>query len=101
MKQNEFFIFPSDSLDPQEIDLLNPENYPLISPNMFRVQSISSKYYIFNHHLETKNADGNLFKNFKELSGITYNFLQTTSSLSNIIKIRINHLGKVVQLGEY
>lgn len=101
MKQNEYFIFPSESFNPQEMDLLNPENYHLISPNIFRVQSISSKYYIFNHHLETKNADGNLFKNFKELSGITYNFFQTTSPLVNIIKIRINHLGQIVQLGEY
>ena len=53
MKQNEFFIFPSESFNPQEIDLLNPSNYHLISPNMFRVQKLGSKDYIFRNHLET------------------------------------------------
>jgi len=73
----------------------------LISPNLFRVQSISSKYYIFNHHYETENADGELFKNKKQLTGITFQFLRTPSSLEGIIKIRVNHIGQIVSVGEY
>ncbi|TRX02750.1 type II CRISPR RNA-guided endonuclease Cas9 [Flavobacterium gawalongense] len=101
MKKNEFFIISNETLNTDDIDLFNPNNYNLISPYLFRAQSISSKYYIFNHHLETRNADGNLFKNYKNLSGITYNFFQTTNKLKNLTKVRINHLGQIVQIGEY
>jgi CRISPR-associated endonuclease Csn1 len=101
IKKNEFFIIPNETFNLDDLDLLNPHNYNLISPYLFRVQSISSKYYIFNHHLETRNADGNIFKNYKNLSGITYNFFQTPNKLNNLTKIRINHLGQIVQIGEY
>ena len=67
MKQNEYFVFPRyettkdvngnevtiKTFDPKDIDLLNPDNYSLISPNLFRVQKLSSKNYVFRHHLET------------------------------------------------
>ncbi len=103
MKQNEYFIFPNKEtgFNPAEIDLMDENNYHLISPNLFRVQSISSRYYIFNHHYETKNADGVLFKTKKQLSGITYNFFQNEKWLKGIIKVRINHLGQIVKTGEY
>ena len=101
MKQNEFFIFPTDNFNPNEINLLNPQNYHLISPNIFRVQKISTKNYMFNNHLETKSVDGDMLKNKKQLAKVTYNFIQTPTYLENIIKVRINHIGKIVQLGEY
>jgi CRISPR-associated endonuclease Csn1 len=101
MKQNEFFIFPSYSFNPHEMDLFNPSNYHLISPNIFRVQKISTKNYMFNHHLETKAVDGEMLKSKKELSKITYHFIQTPTNLNGIIKVRINHLGQIVQIGEY
>jgi CRISPR-associated endonuclease Csn1 len=101
MKKNEFFIIPNEVFSVDEIELIDPNNYNLLSPYLFRVQSISSKYYIFNHHLETRNADGDLFKDFKNLSGITYNFFRTANKLKNLTKVRINHLGQIVQLGEY
>ena len=68
---------------------------------MFRVQKISSKNYVFNHHLQTKAVDNDLLKNHKELKGITYHFIQTPSKLEGIVKVRINHLGKIVHVGEY
>lgn len=103
MKKNEFFIFPTDDFNPNEIDLLNPLNYGLISPNIFKVQSLSIiKYgnatirdFKFRHHLETTVTDK------KELVNITYKQIKSLSPLQNIIKIRINHLGQIVQLGEY
>ncbi|HAO08536.1 MAG TPA: type II CRISPR RNA-guided endonuclease Cas9 [Chryseobacterium sp.] len=103
MKQNEYFVFPNEKsgFNPSEIDLLDSEMYNLISPNLFRVQSISSKYYIFNHQYETRNADGNLFKTKKQMAGITYNFLRTPDSLQGIVKVRINHIGQIVSVGEY
>jgi CRISPR-associated endonuclease Csn1 len=62
LKQNEFFVFPAVDFDPSEIDLLDEKNYHLISPNLFRVQKISRKNYVFNHHLETMAVDGELLK---------------------------------------
>jgi CRISPR-associated endonuclease Csn1 len=94
MKQNEFFIFPSDSFNPQEMDLQNPSNYHLISPNIFRIQKLATKDYNFRHHLETTVEDK------KELKDISYKRLGI-NGINNITKVRINHLGKIVQLGEY
>jgi len=103
MKQNEYFVFPNEktAFNPNEIDLLNPENYHLISPNLFRVQKISTKNYLFNHHLETKAVDGDTLKNKKALHGITHYFIQTPSKLGTIIKLRVNHIGQIVSVGEY
>jgi CRISPR-associated endonuclease Csn1 len=103
MKQNEYFVFPNEktNFNPKEIDLLDPENYHLISPNLFRVQKISSKNYVFNHHLETKAVDGELLKSKKNLSGITFNFIQTPSKLESIVKVRVNHIGQIVSVREY
>lgn len=103
MKQNEYFVFPNlkTGFNPSEIDLQNPENYNMISPNLFRVQKISSKNYLFNHHLETEAIDGDYLKTKKELSGITYYFIQTPAKLDKIVKVRINHIGQIVSSGEY
>jgi CRISPR-associated endonuclease Csn1 len=98
MKQNEFFIFPSEGFNPHEIDLLNPSNYHLISPNIFRVQKfgeLGSSGFWFRNHLETT------LDNSKSLKSITYKDIYSHKALENIIKVRINHLGKIVQLGEY
>ncbi len=94
MKQNEFFIFPSDSFNPHEMDLLNPSNYHLISPNIFRVQKFTIRDYFFRHHLETSVEDK------KELKNISFKRLGLIG-INNIIKVRINHLGQIVQIGEY
>lgn len=104
MKQNEMFVFPNEEVgfNPTEIDLLNPKNKKLISKHLFRVQTISVvKYgnntvrdFKFRHHLETTVEDK------KELQGITYKQLKSLSYLSNVIKVRINHLGDIVSVGE-
>lgn len=100
MKQNEMFVFPSADFNPLEIDLLDRRNQCLISKHLFRVQKISTKNYMFTHHLETKAIDGDILKNKKELHAITHYFIQTPEKLKNIIKVRINHVGEIVHLGE-
>lgn len=100
MKQNEYFIFSSSDFDPNEVDLLDPKNYKLISENLFRVQSIAKKDYIFNHHLETIAAGSEVLKK-KELSEITFRRIRTPKNLNGAIKIRINHIGQIVKVGEY
>jgi CRISPR-associated endonuclease Csn1 len=95
MKQNEYFVFPSYDFDPSEIDLLNPENKKLISPHLYRVQKIATKNYFFRHHLETD------VKERKELEGLTYKSQLGLKAIQNIVKVRINHIGQIVKVGEY
>lgn len=97
MKQNEYFVFPNAStgFNPKEIDLLNPENYAEISPNLFRVQKFSTKYYVFRHHLETTVEDT------KELQGIAWKRITSLKQIDEMVKVRVNHIGQIVAVGEY
>lgn len=94
MKQNEYFVFPTEDFNPDEIDLLNPINYKLISKNLFRVQKITTKDYFFRHHLETS-VDSK-----KELVNITFKRIGL-NGLNGIVKLRINHIGQIIKVGEY
>lgn len=96
MKQNEMFVFLNDQtgFNPQEIDLLDPQNKKLISPNLFRVQKIANGDYWFRNHLETT------VEAKSELKGVTYKRCSLIG-IKGIIKVRINHLGDIVQVGKY
>jgi CRISPR-associated endonuclease Csn1 len=103
MKQNEYFIFPEDDFDPGEIDLLNPVNYKKISHHLYRVQKFSKvsygnssvRDYVFRHHLETSVEEK------KALKDLAYKQLKSLDLLGKIIKVRINHIGQIVKIGEY
>ncbi|MFD0701450.1 type II CRISPR RNA-guided endonuclease Cas9 [Myroides pelagicus] len=101
MKQNELFLFASDEFNPNEIDLFDKNNYHTISKYLFRVQKISTKNYMFTHHLETKAIDGETLKSKKALAEKNYYFVQTPEKLRNILKVRTNHLGEIIHIGEY
>lgn len=96
MKQNEYFIFPNaqTGFNPLEIDLLDPKNNKLISPNLFRVQKLATKDYVFRHHLETGVEDHSKLKN-------TTWRREGVGGIGNIVKVRINHIGQIVKIGEY
>jgi CRISPR-associated endonuclease Csn1 len=117
MKQNEYFVFPKIgklekideetgeiftedvvTFDPQEIDLLNPDNYAQISPNLFRVRKFTKNDYHLVHHLETV-ANDEMEKN-KSLRNITW-IATGKHHVANIVKVRINHIGQIVSIGEY
>jgi CRISPR-associated endonuclease Csn1 len=97
LKQNEYFVFPNEAtgFDPASMDLLDANNYHLISPNLFRVQKLTNKDYMFRHHLETQ------IDLIKELKTICFNHVRSPNGLKGIIKLRLNHLGKIVFTGEY
>jgi len=97
MKQNEYFVFPNEEtgFDPKEIDLMNPDNYAVISPNLFRAQKFSSKNYVFRQHLETTVEEK------KELQNITWKRITSLAIMDKIVKVRINHIGQIVHVGEY
>lgn len=97
MKQNEYFVFPNkeSGFNPEDIDLMNPENYAIISPNLYRVQKMSDGDYFFRHHLETNVETDN------NLRGITWQRIRTDLELLGIVKVRVNHIGNIVAIGEY
>ena len=97
MKQNEYFVFPNEKTGfvPSEIDLTDPKNYSLISPHLYRVQKFSSLFYIFRHHLETNVEEPN------ELRDMTWKSIRSVKNLNGAIKVRVNHIGSIVAVGEY
>ena len=103
MKQNEMFVFSAQDFNPFEIDLLNESNASNISKHLFRVQTISKvlagnsyvRDFMFRHHLETEVKKESLLK------GVTYKQFKSLKGLDTIVKVRLNHIGKIVQVGEY
>lgn len=97
MKINEMFVFPNPEtgFDPSKIDLKDPENYKLVSPNLFRVQKLSSRDYWFRLHLTTNLDDT------KKLQGTTWKRITSLSKLEGATKVRIDHIGNIVAVGEY
>ncbi|MDE5424168.1 type II CRISPR RNA-guided endonuclease Cas9 [Ancylomarina sp. DW003] len=94
MKQNEMFVFPTNDFDPNEVDLMNEKNAKEVSKHLFRVQKIATKNYFFRHHLETTVEER------KELKNIAYKPQLGLNGICNIVKVRINHLGQIVHVGE-
>lgn len=97
MKINEMFVFPNPEtgFDPKEIDLMDSGNYTIISPNLFRVQKLSSRDYWFRHHLET------ILGKDLALRDVTWKRIRSINNMSGAVKVRINHIGQIVSVGEY
>jgi CRISPR-associated endonuclease Csn1 len=105
MKQNEMFVFPNEKtgFNPKEIDLLDPENKRLISPNLFRVQKLSRveygnsvvREYVFRHHFETSVEER------KELKEVVFKNIKSLGYFGPVVKVRVNHIGQIVSVGEY
>ena len=98
MKQNEYFVFPNPEIGfyPEEIDLLEADNYARISPNLYRVQKLRSKEYVFRHHLETSVTDVS-----EQHRDMTWKSIRSPQNLDGAVKVRINHIGEIVAVGEY
>ena len=98
MKQNEYFVLPDPEHGflPNEIDLMEEKNYAEIAPHLFRVQKLSSKDYYFRQQFETSVTAGDSLP-----QGVAYTRIRNENKLKGIIKVRINHIGKIVHVGEY
>ena len=97
MKQNEYFVFPNPKTGfvPSEINLMDPNNYRLISPNLYRVQKFSDGDFFFRHHLETNVDQENALKD------VTWKRITAIKNLEGVVKVRVNHIGQIVSVGEY
>lgn len=98
MKQNEYFVFPDNKTKflPNEIDLMDKDNYSTIAPHLFRVQKLSTKNYVFRHQFESSVTAGDSLP-----QGIAFISIRTENNLKGIVKVRINHVGEIVHVGEY
>ena len=90
LQSNEMFLFPSETFDPFNIDVSDPNNYVLIAQNLYRVQKLASYNYVFRHHYETK------ISNDKDIKEITFRSIYSIDPILKIRKIRINHIGEIV-----
>jgi CRISPR-associated endonuclease Csn1 len=97
IKQNEYFVFPDEKIGfyPKEVDLKDPQNYAIISKNLYRVQKLATKDYFFRHHLETTVENKNVLKD------ISWKRITSLDIFNEIVKVRINHIGEIVSVGEY
>lgn len=98
MKQNEYFVFPDveHGFDPMEIDMMDEKNYAVIAPHLFRVQKLAKKDYVFRHQYETSVTAGDSLP-----QGVAFIRITTENNLKGIVKVRLNHIGKIVHVGEY
>ena len=99
-EDNECYIDDAEDLsdfNPSEINLKDEQKRNLISNHLFRVQKLSgtSIDYWFRHHLETT------LNNDIKLKNKTYIIIASLKNLGGVIKVRLNHLGKIVAVGEY
>ena len=107
LKRDEFFVFPRyednpagtgeriKTFDPKDLDLKNEANYEIISPNLFRVQKLTQRDYMFRHHLETNVEEP------KELRDITWKRITNICLMKEAVKVRLDCTGRIVDVGEY
>jgi CRISPR-associated endonuclease Csn1 len=86
-------VFPGEGFDPNEMDLLDISNFATISTKLFRVQKLATKDYFFRHHLETE------VENNPKTKNITWK-REGLKGINSIVKVRINHIGNIVHVGE-
>ncbi|MGK6344342.1 type II CRISPR RNA-guided endonuclease Cas9 [Chryseobacterium sp. DT-3] len=98
MQQNEMFIL---GLSQEEFDeAVKNNNKSLLSKYLYLVWSISNNDYWFRHHLETKNSELKNIATAKD-SKRYFRFKSVGVLLGmNPIKVRLNHLGEIIKIGE-
>jgi len=104
MQINDLFVFDLKHADPpqeeNEIDFFNRKNRKLLSDKLFRLQKMSKsgsgRFLVdFRHHLETTVNRSDL-----ALKNITWITISKNSDLGRLTKIRIDHLGEIIKVGE-
>lgn len=91
MQQNEMFVL---GLTKEDIKTaIDTDDYKTISNNLYRMQKLTEKDYVFRHHLETQIIDDNNSKKSKRHIRI-----QSLGALFglNPYKIKINLLGNII-----
>jgi len=97
LQQNEMFIL---GLSQEEFDeAVKSNDKSLLSKYLYLVWSIAEGDYWFRHHLETKNSE--LKKTDGAKVSKRYYRLSTKGLIDlNPIKVRLDHLGEIIKIGE-
>lgn len=94
LQQNEMFVFRMTKEELEEA--IKTKEFEKVSQNLYRVQKIAEKYYVFRHHLETR-----LEKEQKEeKTSILLNKMIRINSLETFrkqspIKIKLTQIGEI------
>ena len=91
LQLNDCFVFPDEAsgFNPANIDLTAKENYALISPYLFKVQSISEGDYRFRHQYDATKNDNAKLKN------MTWKRIRNPNGLKGVVKVRITKIGHI------
>ena len=96
MQQNEMFLLNLPEDMHKEVDINDKSS---LSKYLYLVWSLSDSDYWFRHHLETKNSELKSIDGAKE-SNRYFRFKSLGSFFTtNPVKVRLNHLGDIVQIG--
>jgi CRISPR-associated endonuclease Csn1 len=104
MQMNDLFVFDlkhvDNPIDENEINFFDPGNRHIISTKLYRLQKMTKKssgsfIVDFRHHLETSVIRTNL-----DLKGTTWDQVSANENLKRLTKIRLNHLGDIIKIGE-
>ncbi|HRT80197.1 MAG TPA: type II CRISPR RNA-guided endonuclease Cas9 [Bacteroidales bacterium] len=90
MQQNEMFLFGFS--EDEIIKYLEDKEYSILSNNLYRVQKISTRNYVFRHHIETSLKDDNISKEMRKF----YLFQSLKAFLSaKPLKVYVDALGNM------
>lgn len=96
LQQNEMIVMDMNHDDINTA--IQNRDYHLISPNLYRVQKLSSTNYMFRHHLETQivyTDSSKTSKRFRHVQSLNAFFAL------NPKKVRINNIGEIISVTEY
>lgn len=93
LQRNESVVFPEEDtgFDPSAIDLTSKENNVVVSPHVFKVQSISERDYRFRHQYDATDKK----KENTNLKNLTWKRIRNPNDLKGVIKIRITKTGRI------
>lgn len=91
LQRNECFVFPDEKtgFNPSSIDLTARANYAIVSPHLFKVQTLSERDYRFRHHYDSTTDENTKLKN------LTWKRIRNPNDLKGIVKIKISKTGHI------
>lgn len=91
VQRYDYFILPDieNGFNPLAIDVCAPENYAIICPHLYRVQTVSSLDYRMRLHIDATNNSSNVLK------GVTIKRIRSLSNLIGSVKVYVDRLGRI------
>lgn len=92
LQRGEYIVFPNEEqgFSTLDVNMLASENKSLISPHLFIVQKLSKKNYVFRHHLDPTTDENPVLRD------VNWKNIRNIPALNNIVKVRLNVLGEIV-----